>query len=172
MLFLGIMAITLGLVLTILCVYFFFHAVSMLRGAPYVVSQIENIRFATTALIDRKCIADIGSGDGTVLLALARTTQAELHGYEINPFLVWIARWRVWRSGFAPRVHFHWSNLWQVNFSPFDGIYLYGLPPIMPALGTKLRRELAPGTLVVSAAFPFPGWQPILIGGKIFLYQI
>lgn len=34
---------------------------------------------------------DLGSGDGSVIIALAKAG-AEAHGYELNPFLVWLSR--------------------------------------------------------------------------------
>ena len=53
---------------------------------------------STTAIIDRMIkllnikpgekAVDIGSGDGRVVIALAKAG-AEAHGYEINPLLVW-----------------------------------------------------------------------------------
>ena len=52
---------------------------------------------------------DIGSGDGVVLMAAAQQG-ARAIGYEINPFLVLISRWRLRKlSG----VRVHWANIWR-----------------------------------------------------------
>lgn len=153
--------------------WLFFHALSMLRGAPYVVSHDENIAFAVAAFQTKRRLADIGSGDGTVLLGLARSLpETELHGYELNPLLVLLSRWRIRRAGYSDRITIHWANLWRIDYRTFDGVYLYGLLPIMPALETKLDRELKPGVKIVSAGFPFPHWRPLQTTPHAFLYEI
>src|SRR5688572_3270112 len=42
--------------------------------------------------------ADLGSGDGRLLIALAKAG-VESHGYEINPFLVWLSRKNIREAG-------------------------------------------------------------------------
>lgn len=160
-----------GFILIILCIWYFFHIVSMLHGAPYVKSPEASIDFAITALADRKKIADIGSGNGQVLLELASIKNAELHGFEINPLLVLRTWWRIKQAGLQSRVFVHWGNLWNQNFSSFDGVYVYILPAILPRLSKKLTQELPSGALILSAAFPFLDRQPIASTPRAFLYR-
>jgi len=159
-------------VVSLLVVWYFFHVVSMLRGAPYVESKKKNIEFAKAVLANQKKIADIGSGDGSVLLALAETTRAELHGYEINPLLVLYTKWRIKRAGLASRVFVHWQDIWSQNFHSFDGIYVYMLPSFLGRLSSKLKTKLPPQALIVSACFPFRDQKPLHATESAFLYTI
>ncbi|RJQ36393.1 hypothetical protein C4552_03845 [Candidatus Parcubacteria bacterium] len=141
------------------------------RGAPFVPSSRARIR-CMVALADIRPgqrAADIGAGDGRIVIALARAG-AIATGFEINPLLVWFARLRIRLAGLGNRATVNRSNFWHQSFAPFDIVTVYGLPSIMPDLEVKLRRELKPGSRVVSNAFPFPHWQPLKTEGTVFLY--
>ena len=101
--------------------------------------------------------ADIGSGDGRIVIALARAG-AVAHGYEINPLLVWWSRVKIRRAGLDGRAYIHRKNLWHTDFSSFDAVTVFGVFHIMRRLETKLRRELKPGARAVSIGFEFPTW--------------
>ncbi len=112
---------------------------------------------------------DIGSGDGRIVVALAKAG-ATAHGYEINPFLVWWSKWRMMQLPVSERGVIQLASLWQVNFSQYDVVTLFGMNYIMKSLETKLRRELRPGARVVSNSFPFPNWKPAHHQNNIYLY--
>ena len=89
---------------------FFFVFFPIGRGAIYdpssraeadVMARIAEVRPGEKA-------ADLGSGDGRVVCALARAG-AEAHGYEINPVLVLISRRNIRREGLAGRAFIHWA---------------------------------------------------------------
>jgi hypothetical protein len=42
----------------------------------------------------------------------------------------------------------------------------------MQRLGTKMERELLPGSIVVSNVFEIPGWKPSVKGTGVYLYSI
>lgn len=159
----------LGLVCLTLALWLLFHVLSMLGGAPYVASRPVHMREARQIIVNRRRVADIGSGNGDLLLALAEQN-GEVHGFEINPFLVLVARVKIRRKKLGRQVFAHWKNFWQTDFSGFDAVYVFGLPPIMGRLGEKLRTELPDGVLVVSAAFPFPDWIPQSSESRLFVY--
>jgi hypothetical protein len=54
----------------------------------------------------------------------------------------------------------------------YDVVAVYGLAPIMQRLGTKMERELLPGSIVVSNVFEIPGWKPSVKGTGVYLYSI
>jgi hypothetical protein len=93
-------------------------------------------------------------------------------GVELNPWLVWYARWRAHWAGVQERTAFHCGNLWRFDCRPFDVVTVYGLSPIMRRLERKLQNELRPGARVVSHAFRFPSWQPIKVEGVVYVYEI
>ena len=106
---------------------------------------------------------DLGSGDGRLVFQAAR--QGIFHssvGYEINPVLHGVAHTRrllqaptYWKS-----TQFRLKDIWKVNLQHVDVVAVYGLTPIMKPLGVKLQQELAPGSIVISNVFAFPGWKP------------
>jgi Xaa-Pro aminopeptidase len=72
-----------------------------IRGAPFVLTGSRTVK-TMTALANiqpGEKAADLGSGDGRILIAIARAG-AEAHGYEINPFLV------LWSRGDAAAQRF------------------------------------------------------------------
>lgn len=145
---------------------------SVLRGAPYVPSvrgAIEEM-LALAGVKEGMRVADLGSGDGRVVMAFARAG-AEAHGYEVNPVLAWWSRRRIKKAGLAGQAVIHCRSFWQENFSSFDVIVLYAIPHIMRGLEKKLRRELKPGALVLSNAFTFPNWPPRERRKFVHLYE-
>ncbi len=113
--------------------------------------------------------ADIGSGDGRLVIAMAQRG-AKAHGYEINPLLVWLARYNIKKAGLQGKAFIHWQNLWRVDFSEFEVVTVYGISYMMKKLETKLKKELKPGARAVSKYFTFPTWQPSKKENNIYLY--
>ncbi len=143
----------------------------MLFGAPYVGSKRQKlkqmIKLARIKKGDKA--ADLGSGDGRVVLALAKTG-ATAHGYEINPVLVWQARRKIAKAGVSDRATIYFKNYWLIDLSSYDLITVYGTTYIMKKLETKLQKELKPGARVISNYFKFPHWQPQQSRGEVHLY--
>lgn len=120
----------------------------------------------------RRILYDLGSGDGRLVLAAAAQRDLlldECIGLEINPFWHAVARMRHWRrygrhnnddDDDTPSIRFLCRDLWRYPLHDAHVVVLYAYPPMMVALGHKLRQELAPGSLVVSNQYPIPGWQP------------
>lgn len=115
-------------------------------------------------------VADLGSGDGRIVMALAQAG-AEAHGYEINPLLVWWSRRRIKQAGLASRATIHFKNFWKADFSAYDVVVLFGIDYIMARLEKKLDRELPPHAVVISYLFPFPTWEPSRHDGGILVYN-
>jgi hypothetical protein len=165
-------AAAISIVLTVFYLTFFvFFPIG--RGAVFFPSlRSHAIRMAELAEVsagDRA--ADLGSGDGRVVIALARRG-AEAHGFEINPALVLLSRWNIRRSGCAGRAHVHWQSFWSVDLSGFDAVTLFQGGFIMKRLERKVLRELAAGARVVSDYWGFPTISPIHVSGTIQVYRI
>ncbi|HUX20907.1 MAG TPA: methyltransferase domain-containing protein [Spirochaetia bacterium] len=143
------------------------------RGAIYDPSS-----FAKTELIADTCrvtpqdkVADLGSGDGRVLIALARRG-AEAHGYEINPVLVLRSRRNIRRAGVSARAFVHWQSFWRADLSSYTLVTTYQVGFIMGRLESKVMREMATGTRVVSHHWTFPTLRPERSDGDIYVYRI
>mmetsp|Transcript_10560 Transcript_10560/g.29687 ORF Transcript_10560/g.29687 Transcript_10560/m.29687 type:complete len:272 (-) Transcript_10560:123-938(-) len=120
---------------------------------------------------------DLGSGDGRLVFQAARQNLfATSIGYEINPVLHAFAAGRrlVQAPMYWNTTSFAMRDLWTVPLDKVDVVAVYGLQPIMKDLGTKLKAELRPGSLVVSHVFSIPGWRAEKGGGQgnIFLYSV
>ncbi len=144
-----------------------------LQRGPFFVptkrSYIPHI-ISLLALRSGEKVADLGSGSGRVLIALAQSG-AEAHGFEHNPLLVWYSRRSVRSAGLKEKAFTHRRNFWHQDLSSFDAVVVYGISYIMPRLERKLRAELRPGARVVSNAFPFPNWRPAATHKKLYLYR-
>lgn len=145
----------------------------VVRGAIFFPTSNRNIEAMMNMISLRRDgrIADLGSGDGRVLIACARQgIRAE--GFEINPILVFLSRRRIRNAHMEHLATVHWKSFWRADLSAFNAIFVYGIPRIMGGLQKKLSRELRPGAKVVSNVFPFPEWTPIAQRGKVYLYKI
>jgi cyclopropane fatty-acyl-phospholipid synthase-like methyltransferase len=141
-------------------------------GPPYVPTSDEGIgkMLECCEIIPGMKVADLGSGDGRILIALARAG-AEAYGYEINPVLVWYSRRKIRRAGLQDKIRVHWKNIWGVDFSPYQVVTLFGITHIMRTLESKLRKELRPGARVVSISFGFPNWPQKKKLDRVFVYE-
>lgn len=115
--------------------------------------------------------ADLGSGDGRVLIALAKRG-AEAHGYEINPILVVRSRLNIERSGVSSRAFVHWKSFWRADLSRYQLVATYQVGFIMGRLESKVMREMEAGTRVVSHHWQFPHLVPEKIEQDVYLYRI
>lgn len=147
-------------------------AVATIYGAPFVpVSPSVAKRMAELAAVKKGGRAiDLGSGDGRIVIELAKCG-ASAEGYEIQPFLVWWSKLRIWREGLGGTAVVRRRNLWNVDCRGAAAVTLYAFPSMMPKLEQKLQRELSEGARVVSLSFLFPTWQPVYDDGRIRVYE-
>ena len=145
---------------------------AMVRGAPYAPlgkQKIETMLGLLNVKPGEKAI-DLGSGDGRLVIEMAKKG-AIAYGYEINPLLVLIAKWKIKKLGLQKNAHIYWGDFWGKNLSSFDIVTVYLAPHSMKAVETKLRKELKPKARVAVNYFPFPTWKPKKTLEKIYLYQ-
>ena len=147
--------------------------VSLKRGAIFVPTNrtavAEMIEPLNIKVGDRA--VDLGSGDGRVVIALARAG-AEAHGYEHNPLLVWWSRYKIRKAGLSGRAFIHQANFWNRDFSGFTVVTVFGINYIMRALEEKLQKEGGRGMRIASYTFGFPTLKPLARKNGIYLYKI
>ena len=105
-------------------------------------------------------VYDLGSGDGRIVILAAQRYGARGVGVEIDPKLVAISRQTAAEAGVADRVRFVEGDLFAADISGATVVTLYLSHSVNRELEPKLRRELRPGTRVVSHQFPIGKWTP------------
>jgi SAM-dependent methyltransferase len=105
-------------------------------------------------------VYDLGSGDGRIVIAAAKTYGARGVGIDIDPERIREATASARASGVADKVTFRNEDLFESDISPATVVTLYLLPSINARLAPKLMRELKPGTRIVSHRFDFGEWRP------------
>lgn len=147
-----------------------------LIGAPYVPTRRRESREAFTKLrplSSSDVVLDIGSGDGAVL-AEACAQDARAVGYEINPVLVVLSRWRLRR--YKEKCRIVVRDFWRAPF-PDDTtvVYTFGdsrdickMYAKVVAEASRLGRPLD----FVSYAFEVPGQTPVKTHRAHHLYKV
>lgn len=106
-------------------------------------------------------LLDLGCGTGSLLGAFAHARpDGHYHGIETAPFSYLVSRWRA-RSISAVSVA--WGDFWRADFAQYDVVYAYLSPQPMARLWQKARREMRPGSLLVSNTFAVPGVEPAYV---------
>jgi ribosomal protein L11 methylase PrmA len=149
-----------------------FGIIYLIQGPPYVPSDDESLAemLALVKKYKHKRIIDLGSGDGKLVIALARQGCA-VDGIELNPWLVWRSRRLIKRLGLK-HTRIFWGSFWNTNFSQYDTIVIYGIKHIMEPLGNKLQQELQPHSYIITNFFVFPQWKPIDKMSRAKVYKI
>lgn len=107
-----------------------------------------------------KRIYDLGSGGGDLSRAIAAALpKAKVTGLEISAGAVRRAQGR---SKHLPNLEYIQGDFMQADLSKADALVMFLIDTMMPPLREKLRRELKPGTLIISNKFPLGGdWVPV-----------
>jgi SAM-dependent methyltransferase len=143
-------------------------AASLLAGAqeperaPFITTPPdvveEMLRFAGTGPSD--LVVDLGSGDGRIVIAAARTFGARGLGIELEGPLVRKSRAAAAAAGVAERTTFVEGDVLLADISQASVVTIYLLPGLINRLQPRFLGELKPGTRVVSHAFAMTGWRP------------
>lgn len=125
---------------------------------PFYLSSRAAARALADLLPSRHGFAfiDLGCGLGGVLGLLARARpMGRFFGVELAlaPFLLGWLRSRLGGRRFEVRC----ADLRNIDLGPYDVVYAYLSPAAMPGLWDQARRQMRPGSLLVSNSFVVPG---------------
>jgi ribosomal protein L11 methylase PrmA len=138
-------------------------------GAPWVPARRRDFQ----ALLDdahiqkNNRLIELGCGDGRLLVAAANRG-AVVVGYEINP-LLWLVAWL--RCINKPQISVRFGNFWQINLQPYDVVITFLVPRTMPRLDRKAKREMKPGSRLISYIFEIKGKKSLKKGQAWFVYK-
>ncbi len=105
-------------------------------------------------------VADLGSGDGRIVIAAARKYGARGLGIELDAKLVDVSRENARRAGVADRVSFVQGDVLEADFSKASVVMVYLLPGLIDRLEPRFLSQLKPGTRIVSHSFRMASWRP------------
>jgi SAM-dependent methyltransferase len=105
-------------------------------------------------------VADLGSGDGRIVIAAARKYGARGLGIELDETLAATSRKNAAAAGVAERVSIVQGDVLTADFSQATVVTVYLLPNLIGRLEPRFLKELKPGTRIVSHSFRMASWRP------------
>ena len=109
---------------------------------------------------DKDVVYDLGCGDGRIPITAAQKYGARGVGIDIDPVRIKEANENAKAAGVTDKVKFLNQDLFESNISDATVVTLYLLPSLNEKLMPKLKKDLKPGTRVVSHAFDMGSTWP------------
>jgi ubiquinone/menaquinone biosynthesis C-methylase UbiE len=131
--------------------------------APFVPTKQEVVEemLRVAGVTPSDVVYDLGCGDGRIVITAAQKFGARGVGVDIDPERISDANWYAKRAGVEGRVTFKLGDLFEADIAEATVVTLYLLPEMNMRLRPKLRRDLKPGTRIVSHDFDMgPEWKP------------
>jgi precorrin-6B methylase 2 len=154
----------------LLIVILAFQFVVLFLGAPYV-PTLNKQRETALDLLKLKpgqTLIDLGSGDGAMLKAAAKRG-INVVGYEINPLLVYISRFRT--RHYAQNVTIIRGNFWQQKWPQADAVFVFLTGRYMERLNENMKNRFKDPVKLVTYGFTIPNKKPKKSKGACFLYR-
>jgi len=124
--------------------------------SPAIVSEMLKM----AAVTSNDVVFDLGSGDGRIVIAAARSAGARGIGVDLDGELIRQSRTAAERENVSGLVQFLQEDLFQTDFSKATVVMLYLSPEANLRLRPRLLRELKPGTRIVSHSHSMGDWKP------------
>jgi precorrin-6B methylase 2 len=152
------------IILLILTPILFSAGYAGLSAAPWLPTKPKQRKLIIKAaqIKGNETICDLGSGDGSMLFAIARHhPNAKLIGYEISvlPYLVSILR-KYLRPRAYRNVSLRFGDLFRQDLSGADIVFVFLLAKSYPRLAKKFEEDLKPDAIIVVEAWAMPNFEP------------
>ncbi|MFA5135013.1 MAG: class I SAM-dependent methyltransferase [Patescibacteria group bacterium] len=155
-------------------------AVLLYTKVPFVRTPKQAIdRILREIVINREdTVYDLGCGNARFLLEVEKRTGAQAIGFELSPWAYVLAKLNVLFR--RSNVQVRYGDFYRGNINDADIIFCFLIDSVMPKVQQLLERQLKPGTIVISFAFPITAWKPIKKfpsrqndpkSSKIYIYQ-
>jgi 16S rRNA A1518/A1519 N6-dimethyltransferase RsmA/KsgA/DIM1 with predicted DNA glycosylase/AP lyase activity len=163
-----------------------------LADEPWLVRELLDFPFSPTPLsvIKRalslvhlkksEVFADLGCGEANVLIHTAERFNVFCVGFEIDRRLIAEAKRNIAKAGLNGRVDVVHMDLFTVDLSRFDVLYVYPFPTIASRLSEKMHKECRKSACAIAYRYPLHGLNPAkttdvsgggMHGHKIFVYK-
>ena len=106
---------------------------------------------------------DLGAGDGRTVMMAAKSFGARAVGVELREDLAKKALSTIHNNGLADRVTIVNGDMFTVNLTSADVIFLYLTTSANEKIKPKLETELKKGVRIVSHDYEIVGWKPVKV---------
>ncbi|MEA2090225.1 MAG: class I SAM-dependent methyltransferase [Thermoproteota archaeon] len=133
--------------------------------APFVATPLSVARRMLTLAQLKKgeTFYDLGAGDGRTVIIAAREFGATAVGVELREDLTKKALSSVHELGFQDKVTIVHNDLFEIDVSPADVVFLYLTTSANEKVKPKLENELKTGARVVSHDYEILRWKPVKV---------
>jgi len=133
--------------------------------APYVPTPLPVVRhmLILAQLKPGEVFFDLGAGDGRTVIMAAKEFGARAVGVELREDLAKRALSTVYEEGLQDRVTIVNGDMFNVDLSSADVVFLYLTTSANEKIKPKLEAELKPGARVVSHDYEIVGWRPLKV---------
>ena len=130
--------------------------------APFVPSPTVVVEYMLklAGLKAGEVLFDMGSGDGRTVIMAAKTFGARGVGIELREDLAKKALGNIHEYGLDDRVTIVNDDMFNVNLTSADVVYLYLTTSANEKIKPKLERDLKKGVRVVTHDYEIVGWRP------------
>jgi SAM-dependent methyltransferase len=130
--------------------------------APFVATDYEVVdaMLALAEVKPRDYVIDLGSGDGRILIAAARSHGARGLGIEIDRARIREAEANARAAHVTDRVRFQRQDLFRTPLRDADVLTLYLTQEVNLRLRDRILSQMRPGSRVVSHEFDMGDWRP------------
>ena len=131
--------------------------------SPFVASPDSVIRrlLSLAELKPGELFYDLGAGDGRTVVIAAQEFKARAVGIELREDLAKQATQKIFDLNLPSQVTIVNEDLFKVDLSSADVIYLYLTTSANDKVKPKLENELKSGARIVSHDYEVLGWKPI-----------
>jgi len=133
--------------------------------APFVPSPVLVVQrmLKLANLKPGEVLFDLGAGDGRTVTMAAKSFSARAVGVELREDLAKKALSAIHENGLANRVTIVNGDMFDLNLSSADVVFLYLTTSANEKIKPKLENELKKGARVVSHDYEIVGWKPLKI---------
>jgi predicted RNA methylase len=114
-------------------------------------------------LKSREVFFDLGAGDGRTVIMAAKDFGARAVGVELREDLVKKALGTVYEEGLQDRITIVNGDMFNVDLTSADVIFLYLTTSANEKVKPKLEAELKHGVRIVSHDYEIVGWKPVKV---------
>ncbi len=143
-------------------------------GAPWFPTSMTKVHrmLRLAGVGSNDVVYDLGCGDGRILITAARHYGARAVGIEIDPLRYLWCQALITALGLRHQIKIIYGNFFEKDLNDATVITCYLLQETNDRLVKKLKKELRPGTKIVSHTFRFSEFPLIYWDRDTRFYQI